>query len=157
MAVNIFIMRHGEAQPVAPTDAARELTAAGRKEVEQSARYLAAQVDKFDLVLVSPYIRAQQTWQIVSSFCPQPEVLQTVDELVPEASPEALHDFLDALIEQHQSDNILLVSHMPLVSYLVSELSTSKMAPIYMTAAVGHVSYDPQRMKGDFTGLHKAY
>lgn len=63
--MKIYIMRHGEAQQFAPSDAQRALTDRGRHESEAVARACANQrgVKGFDLVLVSPYLRAQQTWE----------------------------------------------------------------------------------------------
>lgn len=153
MAVNVYIMRHGEAQPVAASDAQRQLTPAGQAQVRQSGEYLHSVAKHFDLVLVSPYVRAQQTWQIVNDVCPNVGKVLTCDDLVPEASPAQMHDFLDAMLAQMDAENVLLVSHMPIVSYLVAELSTTQMAPIFMTAAVAHVSYDTQTMTGDFLGV----
>lgn len=67
--MKIFIMRHGEAEHFADSDAARELTQRGRTESEAVARACAEQgFAQFDKVLVSPYIRAQQTWQEISTF-----------------------------------------------------------------------------------------
>ncbi len=62
--MKIFILRHGEAEHFANTDAERQLTPRGRTESEAVARACKEQgFAQFDKVLVSPYIRAQQTWQ----------------------------------------------------------------------------------------------
>lgn len=55
--MKIYIMRHGEAQQFAPSDAQRALTDRGRHESEAVARACVNQrgVKGFDLVLVSPY------------------------------------------------------------------------------------------------------
>lgn len=56
--MKIYIMRHGEAQQFAPSDAQRALTDRGRHESEAVARACVNQrgVKGFDLVLVSPLL-----------------------------------------------------------------------------------------------------
>lgn len=153
MVVNVFIMRHGEAQSVAHSDAARELTARGRQEARQSGLSLSEQVGPFDVVIVSPYIRAKQTCKIVCEATGEPKHIETCEDLTPESSPQTMHDYIDAVIALHRPKNILLVSHMPLVSYLVSEMSNNHGTPIFMTAAVAHISYNATKMKGDLLSI----
>ncbi len=153
MSVTIYIMRHGEAQSVAPSDALRQLTPNGQREATIAGESLRQQLAPFDLVLVSPYVRAQQTWQAVKHACGAATLELTLDDLVPEADPKQTHDLIDALLAQHQAKNVLLVSHMPLVSYLVSELTQSDTTPIFMTAAVAQMAYDSDKMRGDFLGM----
>lgn len=73
--MKIYIMRHGEAQQFAPSDAQRALTDRGRHESEAVARACVNQrgVKGFDLVLVSPYLRAQQTWELLTDHFPPKE------------------------------------------------------------------------------------
>ena len=67
--MKMFFMRHGEAEHFADADAARQLTPRGRVESEAVARACKEQgFAQFDKVLVSPYIRAQQTWQEISEY-----------------------------------------------------------------------------------------
>ena len=56
----ILIMRHGEATPMQADDAARQLTETGHQEASRMGQWLATH-HKPDALLVSPYIRAQQT------------------------------------------------------------------------------------------------
>jgi phosphohistidine phosphatase len=151
MSINLFIMRHGEAQGYASSDAARQLTEQGRSEVLRNALWLSQQVNNLDLVLVSPYIRAQQTQQIVCESIDAPTRLETIDALVPEGRPANVHDYVDACIELYQPKNILLVAHMPIVSYLVESFSIEKETPIFPTAAIAHIDYDAKKMKGHFS------
>lgn len=61
--MKLWLLRHGEAEAHARSDAQRELTPHGRKEVKQSAGHLPGHgVSK---IVASPYVRAQQTAQIV--------------------------------------------------------------------------------------------
>lgn len=59
--MRIYIMRHGEAQNFAPTDAERPLTVRGESHSEQMALQLTSQLkDGLDMVWVSPYLRASR-------------------------------------------------------------------------------------------------
>lgn len=42
---------------------------------------------------------------------------------------------------------------MPLVSYLVAELTYDQQSPIFQTAAVAHIDYDIKTMKGQLVQL----
>ena len=57
--MKIVIMRHGDAVIGADDDAARALTATGRQQSRNMANWLQPQLPQVDLVLVSPYLRAQ--------------------------------------------------------------------------------------------------
>ncbi|MFT5161949.1 MAG: phosphohistidine phosphatase [Alteromonadaceae bacterium] len=153
MFVNFYIMRHGEAQMVAANDQSRKLTANGVAEVKQNALWLKQQVAGFDLVLASPYIRAQQTQQIVCDIVETPTRLETLDDLIPEGSAENVHDYVDAAIQLYHPQNILLVSHMPLVSYLVEEFTFEHASPIFPTAGIAHIQYEIKQMKGHFEAV----
>ena len=130
MIVNIYIMRHGDAQPYASSDSMRELTGRGIAEVEKNGLWLRQQVKSFDLVLVSPYVRAQQTQQLVCDLMEAPTKLEVFNDLVPEGNVENVHDYVDAAISLDHPKNILLVSHMPMVSYLVEDFSIERISPI---------------------------
>jgi|SRR5690606_2004240 len=123
--MKLWILRHGEAEPRKTTDAARELTKHGRKEAHAAGECLAKHASSKLVVLASPYIRAQQTAEAVlhelatlheskSHKIP----LITVDWCTPDDDPVRALDHL-ALREETE---LLLVSHMPLVSALAGLL-----------------------------------
>ncbi|VVO22561.1 phosphohistidine phosphatase SixA [Pseudomonas fluorescens] len=112
--MKLWVLRHGEAEPHARSDAERNLTENGRKEVLSSAAQLIGQ--PLSAIYASPYARAQQTAQLVREALGfEPEV-RTVQWLAPDHDPPAVVDELDSL------DNVLLVSHNPLVSNLIAYL-----------------------------------
>jgi phosphohistidine phosphatase len=59
--MQIFVMRHGQAEMVAPSDEQRPLTETGIKEAKFIGQWLLKNNTIFDCVFVSPYVRAQQT------------------------------------------------------------------------------------------------
>ncbi|MFD1009121.1 MULTISPECIES: phosphohistidine phosphatase SixA [Oceanisphaera] len=138
--MNIFIMRHGQAAPEASTDALRPLTKQGKDEVCLMAQWLAPQVPKFDRVLVSPYLRTKETWQQVSKYISASEV-ESYDGLTPNADADMTASLLLAHGDLQPEANLLVVSHMPLVGFLVESLCPAIMAPIFVTSGIAKVSF----------------
>ncbi|MFO2464925.1 phosphohistidine phosphatase SixA [Pseudomonas sp. 15FMM2] len=112
--MKIWVLRHGEAEVHARTDAERNLTEHGRREVLRSAAHLVGQ--PISAIIASPYVRAQQTAQLVREVLGfEPEV-RTAPWLTPEGNP------LQVLEKLGSDDYVLLVSHQPLVGSLISFL-----------------------------------
>ena len=117
--MDIFILRHGEAFPNAPSDAQRELTPQGCKRVEQVVhQHLLDKKINIETIIVSPLVRAQQTASIAKTVLHFNASLETTDFLLPEASPIELLNF----IASKTITSVLLVSHLPLVGDLLSVL-----------------------------------
>lgn len=112
--MKLWILRHGEAEAHARTDAERNLTERGRAEVLRSAAHLIGQ--PLGAIIASPYVRAQQTARLVREALDFVPDIRTVPWLTPEGSPEQVLAHLVA------EDNVLLVSHQPLVGNLISFL-----------------------------------
>lgn len=108
--------RHGEAVAQAPTDAERALTERGRLEVLALWQTLCEEGVRVDRLIASPYRRAQQTALCIARAYGGMDQ-EACGYLVPEAQPE---QFLDWLIGQPESGNLVLVSHMPMVSLLTA-------------------------------------
>lgn len=142
-------MRHGEAVFHAASDAERALSPTGQEEVALMGRWLAKEQDDWSLVLVSPYLRAQQTMQSVLTHLPNPpDRVQTIEGLIPSGSAGDIHDFIDGEISVSRVTNILLVCHMPIVSYLTASLTTEHNCPLFPTAGVAKIVYDTQKSSG---------
>jgi phosphohistidine phosphatase len=80
---------------------------------------------------------------------------KTLDLITPSGNAQQMHDFLDGLLSQFNEANcgdnnaaILIVSHMPFVSYLVAQLTENHQMPIFATGAITIIDYDTTRMKG---------
>ena len=145
-------MRHGEATPMQADDASRNLTSVGQQQAEKMGLWLQAAYAPSAL-LVSPYIRAQQTAEGVkkhNAFLFE----ETCSDIIPEGNPQIAADYLETLIAMHpQCDTWLVVAHMPIVSYLVDQLSAGNM-PIFNTGAVAVLSYDESRHKSQYLSIH---
>ncbi|WP_394176835.1 phosphohistidine phosphatase SixA [Thalassotalea litorea] len=152
--MNIFIMRHGEAELQSDSDMTRKLSQLGALETEVMARWLSKKQQPLDAILVSPYVRTQQTAALMNERLGATLALQTLSLLTPDGSATDCHDYLDGTLNLERWKNILIVSHMPLVSYLTAELSIEKSTPVFATAAIAHIDYDLEQMTGHYHGLH---
>lgn len=112
--MKLWILRHGEAEAHAASDAERNLTEHGRGEVLRSAAHLIGQ--PISAIIASPYVRAQQTAQLVREALGFEPQIHTVPWLTPDSSPLQVLEKLDT------DDDVLLVSHQPLVGSLISFL-----------------------------------
>jgi len=165
--MQIFIMRHGQASPVAAVDSERPLTQHGIDEVTLMANWLKSFPFKFDKIFVSPFKRAQQTANTVTSLLNEQSFFvsnspTTIDFITPSGSARDFRNFIDGIIHETESANIdknnkeqrfLIISHMPLVSYLVAELTHQQNCPIFQTAAIAEISYDERNMVGHLQQL----
>ena len=146
--MRIFVMRHGQAQAMARSDQSRELTSHGKCEAENMASWLVNQKKHFDAIFVSPYVRAQQTAKIVKNILVTQTSLTTLDFITPEDSAKKMHDFIDVNFIDNTQAEVLIVSHMPLVSYLVAEFTGGMKAPLFQTASIAEIEYDINSAQG---------
>ena len=110
--MKLWILRHGEAEPHGTRpDSERALTAHGREEVLRSAAELIGQ--PLSAIYASPFLRAQQTADIVREALGFAPAIRTVEWLQPDYSPQSVAEQLVSV------DCALLVSHNPLVGVLL--------------------------------------
>ena len=124
--MKIYLMRHGVARELDDThfevDSQRPLTANGRDTVNRIARALKKLDVSPDLILSSPYVRAEQTAAVLAKeFDIQKHVILS-ELLIPEGKAEAI---TGAIVEKYMTDELFIVSHEPCLSLLVSFLATS--------------------------------
>lgn len=139
--MKVCIMRHGEAGFSASSDSSRTLTDYGIIQSNQAGIWLKQQDYQFDFGLVSPYLRAQQTLTELSSHV-HVEKVGTNQFLVPGGSPSHIVDVLTLLLADGV-DNVIVVSHLPLVGYLVNELCPQVSPPMFPTAAIACINLLP--------------
>ncbi len=158
--MQVFIMRHGQAQNFVEQgshdDSQRTLTEQGNQEANIMASWLAKNNVKPSQVFVSPYVRAQQTCEIVTAD--MKSAITTLDFITPEGDANQVHDYIDGYLSELDETKtnqaaLLIVSHMPLVSYLVAELTQSMHTPIFATAGIAHIDYNINTMKGQLLAM----
>ena len=141
-------MRHGEAEPYNTSDEARNLTIYGRSQAQQAGIWLKQEYGQIDLALVSPFVRAQQTLHSIQQFVSVLNV-ETYSDITPSGNPTLVHDYVDVLLSARpQVKSLLLVAHMPIVSFLLDEFCKSNQAALFGTASVFSVDYDVAISRG---------
>ncbi|PKH24462.1 phosphohistidine phosphatase SixA [Enterobacterales bacterium CwR94] len=145
--MQVFIMRHGDAALDAASDSVRPLTHCGCDESCQMARWLETQSVNIERVLVSPYLRAQQTLAKVREGLTLPAGETVLPELTPGGNPAKVTTEIQALAVQGV-EAVLVISHLPLVGYLVSELCPHESPPMFATSAIARIDYDAQAAQG---------
>lgn len=139
--MQVFIMRHGDAALDAASDSVRPLTPCGCDESRQMATWLKGQKVDVERVLVSPFLRAEQTLNEVGECMNLPDNVDVLPELTPCGDVGLVSAYLHALANEGTS-SVLVISHLPLVGYLVSELCPGETPPMFTTSAIASVTLD---------------
>lgn len=134
--MRIWVLRHGEAECETHRDSERALTAHGSDDAKAAGIFLSAVAPASLQICASPYKRAQQTAHAAAQALPQQHIT-TVDWLTPDTDPQIV---LRAL-EQLPRNDILLVSHQPLVSALLGVLMSGdyRAGPSMNTASLAEL------------------
>lgn len=112
--MQIFVLRHGQAEPQQTTDDARNLTAKGRADIAESINFSLSELTHIQEIWASPLVRAQQTAQIVRDILLAQGLsvaIKTTDLITPESDASGLFDSLQVA----NLKSVLLASHMPFV------------------------------------------
>jgi phosphohistidine phosphatase len=112
--MNLILWRHAEAEDVASSDLARQLTARGRKQAQASAKWLRARLPDDAVILASPATRTVQTAESLT------DQYRVVREIAPDASAT------DVLTAAGWPDGIaptvIVVGHQPTLGHVVARL-----------------------------------
>jgi phosphohistidine phosphatase len=123
--MNLYIIRHAMAvEPGAPgfeDDSQRPLTDKGSEKMVNIARGLKALEVRFDLIVSSPFVRANDTARILLKVMRmKKEQLVTSENLAPLGSPEQM---LGEISKNYSNlDSLAVVGHEPNLSALISLL-----------------------------------
>ncbi len=140
--MELFVLRHGHAESHASRDQLRALTAGGKQQVESTIRANKKQLVSVQSLLVSPYLRAQQTAKIAADEL-DGLPFRNSELLVPGAYPSLLIQHLHELYHQESLSSLLLVSHQPLVSVLIGDLcGTDPIHCSMSTASLAAIDFD---------------
>ena len=118
----LFLLRHARADNVAPGsfDLPRELNERGREQARAVGMFIKKQDLKFDLVLSSSAVRAQETTERVLTAAGLTSVVRH-DERIYEASPRRLLEVVSEI--EHGVNAALLVGHNPGMEELLKLLT----------------------------------
>ena len=125
----LVLVRHAKADP-GDEDAGRPLAERGRRDAAEVGRWLAAEGIEPDLVLVSPALRARQTWEAAADAVPGTRV-----ELDERIYANTLPDLLAVLREvPAEVGTLLVVGHAPGVQELAADLDDGSGDPDALAA-----------------------
>jgi len=119
----VTIWRHGEAG-LAVTDEVRELTGSGRDDVSYGCHQINEHCQSRGLhtpskILHSPYTRTLQTAEIIDAAFSH-ATMAPADALTPSGRVDSVESALASELDSELApDHLVLVSHQPLVTYLL--------------------------------------
>ena len=127
--MNVYLLRHGVAgdrdAKKFPNDDARTLTDEGVERMREAAAGIAVVVDRPDLILTSPLVRAIQTADIVAKELSCKDRVEVCNALRPGANICAVRGILAARAGEGV-ESVLLVGHEPDLGEIASELIGAK-------------------------------
>jgi len=122
--MKIYLIRHSNAvEPGTPgyeEDSSRPLTEKGREKMKKIAASLKKLDVKPDLIVSSPYVRAQQTAEILAKVLKYKPELTFSDALVPLGHPD---NIIGEINEKYNVAELVLVGHEPCLSILIGTLT----------------------------------
>jgi phosphohistidine phosphatase len=118
----LFLVRHGIAidreDPKCPAEAERYLTEEGIKKTREIARGVASFVEKPDLFLTSPYVRAAQTADLFATALKYPkQKIRKTNLLLPGSEAAA---FFRELTRNKDAESVFCFGHAPHMDELIS-------------------------------------
>ncbi|MEM5496020.1 phosphohistidine phosphatase SixA [Paraglaciecola mesophila] len=154
--MHIIIMRHGEAEAAQYDDSSRELTSFGREQARAAGQWLLERCEPsgIEMSLVSPFIRARQTLEAVGEELTVHS--QTVsNDITPDGNIWLTHDYIDYLLEENRvKHSLLIVSHMPFVSYFLDEVTGQQHSLFFDTSSIVMVDYQPTTHSGTVLDIY---
>lgn len=146
--MNIFVMRHGEAESYKQDDESRHLTKFGIKQSEHAAKWIRSQLKKhlsassINLTYVSPYVRTIETLEAIERFLVLDKTVSS-PLVTPLGQASEVQDLIDGeLLANDDIQTLLVISHMPLVSLLSDALCPGFNGRVFDTAEVVLFDYD---------------
>lgn len=137
--MNLYLIRHAIAEEESQSgeDSQRVLTGKGAKKMRAIAKGLRALGAEFDFILTSPYVRAEQTANILAEVFKMKKKVAMSENLTPLGDPDLLFAEIN---EKYSVNSLAIVGHEPYLSALVSLLAANG-APVEMTFKKGGVCY----------------
>lgn len=137
--MNLYLIRHAIAEEESPSgeDSQRVLTDKGAKKMRNIAKGLKTLGVEFDYIVSSPYLRAQQTAEILGDVFKIKKRVVVSENIAPMGDPNQL---LAEINEKYSFSSLAVVGHEPYLSNLVS-LLTAGGSPVEMTFKKGGVCY----------------
>lgn len=118
----IYLLRHGDA-PFESSCGERSLSLQGEIETRQVVEQHLDPLLKLQLIVCSPELRARQTLQVLTDSLNYSGELLFEDVLRSEGCVAKVERYVDALVDFFNTDQILLLSHQPLIGHMLEYLT----------------------------------
>ena len=147
--MDLYVIRHADALALGERgiskDSERPLSAEGEQQAAAVGKMLQRRGIVLDKLVASPYLRAQQTAQLLRQhLLPAPELVTTA-ALVPNAKPRQMAEYLQAL----PGKCVGLVGHLPHVAEWTGWLIGEKKVQLHFAkAGVAHLRCGKHPEKG---------
>ena len=141
----LYIVRHAPAgepdEHNYPDDSLRPITDKGAKRFRRLVRLLAAEGLDPGRIATSPFLRCQQTAEILSAETPRNADLTVLDELAPGAELAPLLTWA----QHHITEDVALVGHAPDVAHWTEQLLGAEVGSIeFSKGAIAAINIDIQ-------------
>ncbi|AFH48867.1 Phosphohistidine phosphatase SixA [Ignavibacterium album JCM 16511] len=139
--MNLYLIRHSISEKLIPPkkDFERELTQSGIELIKKASEGWKKIIPSFDLILYSPYIRAEQTAKTIAQIFNITDKLVKENNIAAGCSTGNLIDVLSVYDEQ----NIAVVGHQPdLSNHITNFCSHNHLNIAFPPAAIAKVSFD---------------
>ncbi len=147
--MNLFLLRHGLAVEREEfhfaSDHLRPLTLKGKRQLSKITAAMRVMELRFEVILSSPFVRAQQTAEIMAADLKLREQLIFVDELKPGGDAKKLVFRILGL--KKFPENILLVGHEPDLSELISLFVTGKTGAGFALKKAGLAKLEIEKLR----------
>jgi len=140
--MQLFLLRHAEAEAEAASDEIRALTAKGSKQAESIGKFCLKHGFVPEMILSSPLTRAEETARLVARELNLSNLVQTAKFLRPGLTPErALSGLRELLVDPMKREKypekaiIMLVGHEPDFSNLTGVLIGGRAESVHFRKA----------------------
>ena len=121
MAAQLWLLRHGEAEPHAADDFSRDLTARGEQQSRSAGRALAALEVVFQAVYTSPRVRARRTAELACEAWGGAPIVHE-----PLGGAFDADDARELLLSGGEDQRILVVGHNPDFAQVVYDFTGAR-------------------------------
>jgi phosphohistidine phosphatase len=130
--MQLYILRHADAETEAVRDDLRELSEKGRNQAHKVGRFFSEHAIEPDTILTSPLIRAKQTARIIAEQIHLEDRIVVEDFIKCGMTPSVA---FSGLRRYREASNVLLVGHEPDLSQLVGALIHAPTGNIHVRKA----------------------
>jgi phosphohistidine phosphatase len=146
--MNLYLVRHSISEKIIPPkkDFERELTQEGIALINKASAEWKKIIPQMDLILTSPYSRAEQTAKIIAEVYGIKGKLIIENNLAAGCSTGNLIDTLS----NYEQENIAVIGHQPDLSHHISNLCCNNHLNIsFPPAAIAKISFNGQLRFGN--------